>query len=117
MNGVLVMYKVKDFGKWDLNVEEGAGYRRTLGSKSANVYNKVNNQKRAKNRRTIHSKAADVIFDEDIPSELVVLYNWDDLDKAREYFESEEFKNQIQDAGVEEDPEIYYLEDVSRLVG
>jgi len=87
MNNVLVMYKVKDFTKWGLNVEEGAGKRRMMGSREAYVYNKKDN-----------------------PDEMVVLYNWDDLDKAREYFESDEFKNQIRDAGVESNPEIIYLE-------
>lgn len=94
MNNVLVMYRVKNFTKWNLNVEEGAGKRKIMGSKEAYVYNK-----------------------KDHPHEMVILYNWNDLDKAREYFESDEFKNQIKDAGVEDTPEIIYLEKAGSLDG
>ncbi|MGZ7136338.1 MAG: putative quinol monooxygenase [Methanobacterium sp.] len=94
MNGVLVMYKIKDFKKWKLNNENGAGTRKSKGSRDAYVYNKKNN-----------------------PNELVVLYNWDDLDNARKYFESEEFKNQMEEAGLNSDPEIQYLEEKERLMG
>ncbi len=117
MNGVLVMYKVEDFDKWNLNNEEGAGIRRTLGSKEANVYSKIKLDKRAENRRTFHSEEADVYYRDKNSDEYVVLYKWDDLDKAREYFESDEFKNQLQDAGVDKNPEIVYLAETERLIG
>lgn len=94
MNGVLVMYKIEDFKKWKLNNENGAGTRRKRGSREAYVYSKENN-----------------------PDEVVVLYNWDNLDNARQYFQSDEFKNQMEDAGLKGNPKIHYLEEKMRFIG
>ena len=117
MNNVLIMFKVIDYDKWNLNNEESAGNRRTMGSKEGYVYNKVNKGEGEEVSRTISSAEGDVHYKDEKLNELVVLYKWDNLDQAHEYFESEEFKNTIKDAGIEGNPEIYYLEERTRLIG
>ncbi len=48
------------------------------------------------------------------PSNLVLWFEWDTLEHARNYFESPVLKDVREQSGVLDTPEIYFLEEVAR---
>jgi len=93
MQKVIMIIKVKDYNEWKWVYENNTADRKTNGSKE--VY--------------IHRNRED-------PNELVLIAKWDTMDNAREYFESEDFKKGMQDAGVLEEPVIYYIDEIERTI-
>jgi heme-degrading monooxygenase HmoA len=49
------------------------------------------------------------------PNELVILFEWDDLDKARTFAPSEDLRQIMQRAGVADRPDLYFLEEVEQV--
>jgi heme-degrading monooxygenase HmoA len=47
-------------------------------------------------------------------NELLVLLEWDELERAHKFFQSEELRQRMQQAGVTEQPDIVFLEEVER---
>jgi heme-degrading monooxygenase HmoA len=45
------------------------------------------------------------------PNELVILLEWDDLEKARQFTQSEDLREVMQGLGVVDHPDIYFLKD------
>jgi heme-degrading monooxygenase HmoA len=43
------------------------------------------------------------------PNELVILLEWDDLEKARQFAQSEDLRQTMQRAGVVDQPDVYFL--------
>jgi heme-degrading monooxygenase HmoA len=43
------------------------------------------------------------------PNELVILLEWDDLEKARQFAQSEELRQTMQRGGVVTQPDVYFL--------
>ena len=48
----------------------------------------------------------------DNPNEIVVVDEFDDMDKARQFAQSEDLKQAMQKAGVSDHPDIYFLDEV-----
>jgi heme-degrading monooxygenase HmoA len=48
------------------------------------------------------------------PNEIVILLEWDDLGRARQFAESEDLRQVMQRAGVTDQPDIYFLNDAGR---
>lgn len=48
----------------------------------------------------------------DDPNELVIHFEWDDLDKAREFSQSQDLRETMQRAGASGRPDIYFLDEV-----
>ena len=48
----------------------------------------------------------------DDPNELIVLLEWDDLERARLYADSDDLRLALRQAGVIGQPDIWFLEDV-----
>jgi heme-degrading monooxygenase HmoA len=48
----------------------------------------------------------------DDPNETVILLEWDDLDKARQFYHSDDLQETMQRAGVADQPDVYFLEEV-----
>jgi heme-degrading monooxygenase HmoA len=44
------------------------------------------------------------------PNELVILFEWSDLEQARQFAQSEDLRQGMQRAGVVDQPDIYLLE-------
>ena len=49
------------------------------------------------------------------PNELVILFQWDDLEKAQQFAQSEDLRETMQRAGVADQPDIYFLEEVEHV--
>lgn len=91
MTYVLVIHKVEDYDKWKSGYDENGAMRKTYGSKGAFVFHNSND-----------------------PNHIVVMTEWENMEKAKEFAESEELKIAMQKAGVIGQPAVYYLEEIER---
>ena len=91
MSFMLVRHKVKDFDKWKPLYDEHAEVRKKSGSKSARLFRNANN-----------------------PNEILILFEWESLGKARKFASSENLRQKMQEAGVLEKPDIYFLNEVEK---
>jgi heme-degrading monooxygenase HmoA len=85
---VVVRTKVKDYAKWRPYFDEHIAMRKANGQISERVFRNANN-----------------------PNELVLMFEWDDLEKARRFRESDELKQRMKEAGVEGQPDFIFLEE------
>lgn len=69
----------------------------------------------AANREASGSKGAWIFRDAEDPTELVVLFEWDDLDRLRRRVGSNELREKMRDAGVRGDTKFFFLEEVGRV--
>ena len=87
MHYILIKHKVEDFGKWKELFDGHAATRSTAGSKGGYVFQSI-----------------------DDPNEVSILLEWDTIDNARRFIESEDLKTTMEKAGVSSIPEINFLE-------
>lgn len=85
--------KVKDFAKWKAGFSEpqGTAMRKKAGGKSYRIFRS-----------------------EDDPNTALVFVEWDNLDNARKYYQSQEFKEAQPRVGVIGMPEFHFLEEVGK---
>jgi len=88
---LFVRHRVKDFAKWKPIFDEHTVTRKAKGSKGGHVFRNGSN-----------------------PNEILILFEWDDLQKARQFAESEDLRRTMERAGVSGRPEVYFLEEVER---
>jgi len=91
MHYVLVRHKVEDYNKWREIYDGNMENRKDNGSKGAHVLRSADN-----------------------PHEVVILFEWDDLNKARSFFESQDFKGKVKSAGIPDELDIYFLEGIGK---
>lgn len=84
---MLVRHKVADYAKWKPVYDEHAATRKASGSKGAHLFRNADN-----------------------PNEIVLLFEWDDLIKARKFSQSEDLIKTMQKAGVIDRPDIHFLD-------
>lgn len=91
---LLVMVKVKDYSKWKPISDGLADTRKEYGSKGGRLFRNADN-----------------------PNEPVVLYEWESIEKARKYAQSEDVKKAMERAGEIGKPEsvFYFLEEVEQV--
>ena len=90
---ILVRHKVDDFAKWKPKFDEHSGARKAAGSKGGVLFRSA-----------------------DDPNEMVILMEWDDLKKAKEFSRSDELRERLKQDGVLGQPDLYYLEEVDKPV-
>jgi len=88
----LVRLTVQDQAKWKTVFEEAASLRKKYGSTGMQAYAKT-----------------------DDPNAIVILGEYESVDKARELFQSQEFREATQRAGMVGTPEVTLLEKVVQL--
>jgi heme-degrading monooxygenase HmoA len=88
---MLIRHKVKDFTKWKPVYDEYADVRKDGGSRGAHLFRNADNH-----------------------NEILILYEWENLDKARKFAQSENLRQKMQEAGVLEKPDIYFLDEVEK---
>ena len=88
----LVKLKVEDSSKWKTGFEAAAELRKQYGSKGGQAFSSVDN-----------------------PTEVVVLVEFEDLKKARELYQSQEFLDAAKRAGATGAPEITFLTEIVKL--
>ena len=82
---VLVRHRVKDYAQWKNVFDEHADVRKMAGSKGGRLFR-----------------------DEKDPNHVAILLEWDDMARARIFFESGDLKRVMERAGVTDRPEIFY---------
>jgi hypothetical protein len=88
---LLARHKVEDYAKWKAAFDEYAADREAASSKGGYVFRNVND-----------------------PNEVVVLLEYDDLEKARQRFPSMDSGEGWQGVGVVDQPDIYFLDEADR---
>jgi heme-degrading monooxygenase HmoA len=86
---LLVRTKVKDFEKWRTLFNQHSSSRRQSGSKGGYFFRNVND-----------------------PTETIFLLEWDNVENARSFAESA--GPVLQEAGLLDQPNVYFLDEVSR---
>ncbi len=86
---VLVRHKVEDYDKWRAAFYLHSGTRRNSGSQGARI-----------------------LRDAKDFNELMVLLEWNNLEQAHQFFQSEDLRKRMQEAGVVGQPDINFLEEV-----
>ncbi|MCQ3938109.1 MAG: hypothetical protein DPW18_13825 [Chloroflexi bacterium] len=89
---VLVRFTVEDLTKWKPVFEEAASLRKNFGSMGVRAFSKA-----------------------DSPNEVTILGEYADKDKAMQLFQSQEFREATQRAGVKGPPEVTFLDEVVNL--
>ncbi len=91
---LLVRHKVTDFAKWKPVFDEHGTTRQASGSKGGLLLRSA-----------------------DDPNEVVLLLEWDDLDRARQFAGSDDLRQAMQRAGVADQPDLYFLDHAEKVAG
>ena len=88
---VLVRHKVEDYAKWKPVFDEHGPARKASGCKGGQLFRSA-----------------------DDPNELVVLLEWNEMANARQFFQSDILRQAMQRAGVTDQPDVYFLDEVEK---
>jgi heme-degrading monooxygenase HmoA len=88
---LLIRHHVADYLAWKAVFDEHEPARRANGSQGSRLFR----------------NAAD-------PNEILLLLEWDDLERARLFADSDDLREAMTRAGVTDRPDIWFLEDVER---
>jgi heme-degrading monooxygenase HmoA len=86
MNYGLVRHKVADFSKWKSVYDSHLPARQKAGVSEMHLLRNI-----------------------DDPNEVIILFELEDLQKAREFSASSDLRERMQEAGVVDKPDIYFL--------
>jgi hypothetical protein len=84
---ILVRHKVENFEKWKQGFDEHGSTRQANGSKGGFVFRNTDN-----------------------PSEVLALIEWDEIENARNFAQSADLKEKMQEVGIVDQPDIYFLD-------
>ena len=87
----LIRLKVEDYARWRPVYDEHGATRGDSGCKGTHVFRNAEN-----------------------PNEIVILLEWDELENARQFIQSEALQEAMQRSGVADQPDIYFLDDAGR---
>lgn len=93
MPTVSVRHKVSDYGKWKAVYDELKPMVKSSGGKSQRLFKNSGDAK-----------------------ELVILTEFDDMNKAKQFAQSNDLKQAMQRAGVAEVPTIFFLDEVENAI-
>ena len=91
MTYVMVIHSVNDYAKWKIVFDEHGSVRRAKGSKGASILKNQN-----------------------VPDQIIVITEWEDMESAENFAEAEDLIIAMQKAGVVGLPAVYYLEEIDR---
>ncbi|MEW6403655.1 MAG: antibiotic biosynthesis monooxygenase [Chloroflexota bacterium] len=86
---VLVQIKFEDFARWKATFDEASALRKSYGSKGVRVFRNA-----------------------DQTDEVTILGEYENMEKARQLFQSQEFRDAIKQAGVSGAPQLTFLDQV-----
>jgi heme-degrading monooxygenase HmoA len=92
MKQILIRLTVQDYTKWKPVFDDYASVRKTSGSHGGRLFRNADN-----------------------PNEVLVLWDWGDLESGRQFFQSQGLRETMQRAGVTGRPEVYYLDEVEHV--
>lgn len=90
---LIVRHQVENFDKWKPLYDEHGAVRKQSGCKNEQL-----------------------LRDSEDPNDLFILFEWDSIENARRFMQSEDLKQAMQNAGVIGTPEFHFLELVERKV-
>jgi heme-degrading monooxygenase HmoA len=88
MAQLFVKHKVKDYSSWKKVFDGFIETRRAGGEKKYQIFHP-----------------------DDDPNNLLTIFEWDNLENARKFVSSPDLKKAMGNAGVTEQPEVYFLEE------
>jgi heme-degrading monooxygenase HmoA len=91
---LLVRHTVRDYAQWKPAYNEHESTRRAYGSKHARLFRNVDN-----------------------PNETFLLFEWDDLEQAHWFSQSDDLHQTLERAGVADQPDVYFLEEIEQTPG
>jgi heme-degrading monooxygenase HmoA len=91
MPSMLVHHKVRDFAKWKPFFERHESTREASGSKSAQVFQNI-----------------------DDPTDVFILFGWDSVENAKKFSISDDLKKVMEQAGVVGIPHIHFLKEAGK---
>lgn len=86
---IIIRHKVTDYANWKPVFDEHSTARAAGGSQGGQLFRSADN-----------------------PNELIAVFKWDDLDKARQFAQSAGLREAMQRAGVADIPDVYFVEKV-----
>jgi heme-degrading monooxygenase HmoA len=89
---LLVRHKVEDYERWKPIFDEHGAVREPNGSKGGRLFRNA-----------------------DDPNETVVLFEWDNVENARTFTQSQDLRETMQRSGVADQPDIYFFEEVEEV--
>jgi heme-degrading monooxygenase HmoA len=92
MPSLLIRHHVADYDAWRPNFDEHELTRRANGSQGGRICRSA-----------------------DDPNEVVILLEWDDLERARLFADSDDLREVMNGAGAMNPPDIWFLEDGDRI--
>jgi hypothetical protein len=90
---LLVRHKVEDYERWKPIFDHDHGASRARSG----------------------SKGGRILRNADAPNELVILLKWESLENARRFANADDSREAMQRAGVADEPDVYFLEEVEQL--
>jgi heme-degrading monooxygenase HmoA len=91
MATIVVRHKVKDYDTWKAGYDDNGSARKAAGCQGTVVYRNA-----------------------DDPSEVVVVLDWDSLENAKQFASSPELREAMERAGVIDQPDMYFVNEVDR---
>ncbi len=88
---VIVNHTVADYARWKALFDADGANRQAGGSRGGQLFRSA-----------------------DDPNEVVMLFEWD-LEQARQFSQREELRAKMQEAGVLNPPDFYFLEEIEQL--
>jgi heme-degrading monooxygenase HmoA len=86
---LIVRHKVQDFAAWKPVFDEHGSTRKTSGSKGGYLFRSA-----------------------DDPNKVILVLEWSDLESARQFVNSEDLRKTMERAGVSDQPDIYFVDEV-----
>jgi heme-degrading monooxygenase HmoA len=90
MAHILVHHKVEDYNKFKTAFDGHSAFRSQNGSKGGKVFQSAGN-----------------------PNDLFILLEWDSLENAQKFAQTDNLKQAMQSAGVVGMPEVYFVEEAA----
>lgn len=90
MTHIIVKHKVNDYAAWKAEFDNFADFRKSSGEKSYRILQPTED-----------------------PNDLTLLFQWDSLQNAETFMGSSELKAAMKSAGVAEEPEIQFFNEVA----
>ena len=88
---ICVRHKVEDWAKWKPIFDEHGATRKAAGSEGTHIF------------RTCGD-----------PNEVIIMLRWDTLENAQRFAESQDLRETMGRAGVVDQPDVYFLDDMGR---
>jgi hypothetical protein len=86
---VLIRHKVTDYNRWKQTFDSHLNTRKHAGETGCRIFHTV-----------------------DDPREVVLFLDWEGIEQARKFMNSDDLRKAMQQAGVEGAPDVRYIEDV-----